>query len=49
LADAVGSDASGAGVTPAIARIQLAWRPSTETIRAAAASAPLVRFGACVL
>ena len=48
-ADAGGSDASGAGVTPAIARIQDACRASTETMRAAAASAPFVRFGAWAL
>ena len=47
--DTGGSDASGAGVTPAIARIQVACRASTETIRAAAASAPFVRFGAWAL
>ena len=49
FADAGGSDASGAGVTPAIARIHEACRASTETIRAAAASAALVRFGAWAL
>ena len=49
LAEAGGSDASGAGVTPAIERIHEACRASTETILAAAASAPFVRFGACAL
>ena len=44
-----GSEASGAGFMPRRSRIQAAWRDSTETMRAAAASEPLVRFGACAL
>ena len=40
------SVASAAGSLPAIARIQAAWRASTETIVAAAASASGVRFPA---
>ena len=44
-----GSDASGAGFIPRRSRIQAAWRDSTDTIRAAAASDGLVRFGACAV
>ena len=48
-ASIAGSAASGAGFMPRRSRIQAAWRDSTETIRAAAASAGVVRFGACAL
>ena len=44
-----GSAASGAGFMPRRSRIHAAWRDSTDTILAAAASDGLVRFGACAV
>ena len=48
-ASTVGSAASGAGFIPRRSRIHAACRDSTDTIRAAARSDALVRFGACAL